>query len=611
MQDKSIHDGGESQDSQVEIRRISEHRLRDLLLVALRRPARFSAILFWRALGKKLRARGRIESEIAGLPFAHERWVAEAGRQDAHEMLEAREAATVPRIAVHLHVARYDSQNDVRAALQSISKQSVSPFALLITLENGAQLLEGSEPAATIVSARNLSQVDGIRAALVAASDSGADWLVPLSPKGRLPQFAVAAYGAHLCRTNSENEAGVLYGDEGDAARLNPRPQLWLKPEWDDRMALSQDYVTEACALAVSPALAKFEEGATSAPATLYELILQLSATHRVEHVQRITSLVPNHTWRNHGEHILGAVRRFAGPRADEVEKGVFGTVALRFPLPDPLPRVSVIVATRDRVELLRTCVEGVLHETDYPQLDLIIADNQSVEAETLDYMEEVSADPRVKVVRWPHPFNYSAINNFAASHADGEYLCLLNNDIEVLDPDWITELVREAAQPGVGAVGARLLYPDRSIQHAGVAIGIGNAAGHAHRGLAEGEPGYFAQAHIARGASAVTAACLLVAKRHFDAVGGLDEEELAVAYNDVDLCLKLQQQGLTNIYAPRATLIHHESKSRGLDFDPVHLERYMRELSVLRERWKTTRIVDPWHHPRLNRADEEYRRLR
>ncbi|MFW2446055.1 MAG: glycosyltransferase family 2 protein [Qipengyuania pacifica] len=275
--------------------------------------------------------------------------------------------------------------------------------------------------------------------------------------------------------------------------------------------------------------------------------------------------------------------------------------------MPDPHPKISVIVATRDRVELLRTCVNGVLHETDYPDIEVIIADNDSCEAGTLDYMERAQADPRVRVVRWPHPFNYSAINNFAARSATGEYLCLLNNDIEVIEPDWLSEMVREAVQPGVGAVGARLLYPDRSIQHAGVAIGIGNAAGHAHRGLPQGVPGYFAQALIARGATAVTGACLLVSKGHFDAVGGLDEHALAVAYNDVDFCLKLRELGLANIYTPVSTLIHHESKSRGFDFAPEHLARYMSELAVFQKRWGTRRAIDPWHHSKLDRNDEKF----
>ncbi len=252
--------------------------------------------------------------------------------------------------------------------------------------------------------------------------------------------------------------------------------------------------------------------------------------------------------------------------------------------------------------------MEGLLHGTDYPNLEIVIADNDSREPSTLQYLEEVVEDPRVRVVRWPHPFNYSAINNFAAGFANGQLLCLLNNDIEIVEPDWLTEMVREILQPGVGAVGARLLYPDRSIQHAGVAIGIGNAAGHAHRALPEGAPGYFAQALIARGASAVTGACLLVQKRSFEAVGGLDEVRLAVAYNDVDFCLKLRKLGLRNIYTPAATLIHHESKSRGSDFAPEHNERYMRELAVFQERWGTKQIIDPWHHPRLERGSEDYR---
>ena len=146
-------------------------------------------------------------------------------------------------------------------------------------------------------------------------------------------------------------------------------------------------------------------------------------------------------------------------------------------------------------------------------------------------------------------------------------------------------------------------------VRAAGVAIGIGNAAGHAHRGLEPGEPGYFAQALITRGASAVTAACLLVAKKNFDAVGGLDEEHLAVAYNDVDLCLKLQAAGLRNIYTPAATLIHHESKSRGLDFAPEHLERYLGELKAFQERWDTMSVIDPWHHSQLDRSNEVFGR--
>jgi GT2 family glycosyltransferase len=185
--------------------------------------------------------------------------------------------------------------------------------------------------------------------------------------------------------------------------------------------------------------------------------------------------------------------------------------------------------------------------------------------------------------------------------------LCLLNDDTEVIGDDWLTELMRYAVRPEVGAVGAKLLYDDGSIQHAGVVIGLGEAAGHAHRYLRGDQPGYFHRPHVAHFASAVTAACLVVKAEKFHAVGGFDEQGLAIAFNDVDLCLKLEAAGWRNVYQPRAVLVHHESRSRGKDFAPQHLERYQRELAVLQDRWKTRDYHDPLHHPLLDRSSEAY----
>jgi GT2 family glycosyltransferase len=290
-----------------------------------------------------------------------------------------------------------------------------------------------------------------------------------------------------------------------------------------------------------------------------------------------------------------------------EVFPGPFGTAQIKWPLPPRLPLVSVIVPTRDKVKLLRKCVEGVLHGTNYPNLELIIVDNGSAETHTHAYLADICADPRVRVLPYAAPYNYSAINNFAAAQARGEYLCLLNNDTEVLEDSWLREMMRQATRPQVGAVGAKLLYEDRSIQHAGVIIGLGEAAGHAHRFLKEGQPGYFGQAHIPQYVSAVTAACLLVQKSKFEAVGGLDAAELAVAFNDVDFCLKLERAGWRNVYTPQATLIHHESKSRGRDISPQHIDRYLKELKVLQERWSTKTYLDPLHNPNLSKATENF----
>jgi GT2 family glycosyltransferase len=203
--------------------------------------------------------------------------------------------------------------------------------------------------------------------------------------------------------------------------------------------------------------------------------------------------------------------------------------------------------------------------------------------------------------------YNFSALNNLAARHAKGSFLLLLNNDTEVISPEWLTEMMRYAYREDVGAVGAKLLYDDGSIQHAGVVVGMGEAAGHAHRFLAHDDPGYFWQAHVAQYASAVTAACLLVRLDKFEAVDGLDEKELAIAYNDVDLCLKLERAGWHNVYTPHATLYHHESRSRGDDLSPQHRERYMRELKIFQDRWGARTYADPLHNPNLDRYVEQF----
>ena len=579
--------------------------LRDLLLLLLFRPHRLVVIGWWWLLGKKLRARHRFSSAMAALPIAHRLWMIDSGRADLIELAAAM-AQPFP-IVIHLHIAGNEAPGALRRAATSARRQSYAPVHIYVTRESEAQPLPFAERAGfTVLPGSHATRMAGLRAALVAACQADAALLVPLAASSVLPRHALAAYAAQLSWRQAEGPV-LLYGDQQVRAALWSRVMPWFKPEWDPRMIWSQDYVSAACGLPVAEALAAFEED--GAPQSVYELVLRLvrdMPALGVEHVARITALTGEGAWHAAGPERLAAVQR-TGPAQAKASPGPFATVQLQYPLPRPAPKVSVIVATRDRVELLRTCVEGVLTDTDYPHIELIIADNDSRDPETLRYMDEKAGDPRVQLVRWPHPFNYSAINNYAAGFATGEYLCLLNNDIEVIERDWLGELVREAVRPGVGAVGARLLYPDRSIQHAGIAIGLGNAAGHAHRALPEGEPGYFAQALVARGASAVTGACLLVAKSSFDAVGGLDEQALAVAYNDVDLCLKLRERGLANVYTPAATLIHHESKSRGLDFAPEQVERYMRELAVLQARWGTTEVVDPWHHPRLDRGDETY----
>jgi GT2 family glycosyltransferase len=300
-------------------------------------------------------------------------------------------------------------------------------------------------------------------------------------------------------------------------------------------------------------------------------------------------------------------VSKFVSRRGGSATVGPFDTVKVSWPLQPELPLVSIIVPTKDKVRLLKACVDTLLGRTSYAPFELLIVDNASEEDATRRYLSAIAKDQRVRVLSYPHAYNYSAINNFAARQAKGSYLCLLNNDTEVIEPEWLTEMMRYAVRPDIGAVGAKLLYGDRSIQHAGVIVGIGGAAGHAHRNLPVSKPGYFCRAHVAQFVTAVTGACLLVDKRKFLAVGGLDEEGLAIAYNDVDLCLKLERAGWRNAYVPHAVLIHHESKTRPKDHSRTQIGRYSRELEIFRTRWNVESYQDPFFNPNLDRTSETF----
>jgi GT2 family glycosyltransferase len=277
----------------------------------------------------------------------------------------------------------------------------------------------------------------------------------------------------------------------------------------------------------------------------------------------------------------------------------------VRWPIPEPAPLISVIVPTRDNVALLRPCIEGLLHRTDWPNLEVLIADNDTTESDALAFLKEVAGDPRVRVLPCPGPFNYSAINNQAARSARGELLLLLNNDTEVVSPNWLRDMASLASRPEIGAVGARLLYPSGQIQHQGVTLGLGGVAGHEF-GLNEGDfPGPADALFVTRSVSAATAACLMMRRSVFEAAGGLDEEVLKVAYNDVDLCIRIGRLGLRLLVTPAAELLHKESASRGDDMSPAHRARWDRECRAMLERWGPVLTTDPFWPLDANLRDQ------
>lgn len=447
----------------------------------------------------------------------------------------------------------------------------------------------------------NWERVDPAESLSAQLTAATGEFIIPLRIGNSLSETSLFRFAEAL----NAKSARIVYGDEDELDRHGLRGRPWFKPRWNEELFLAQDYLSSA--VAVETDLAREACAGEANPQIDYLLLRATSlAADEIVHVPHVLCHVDNRTECNPHRRAI-AVARHLKPHGANSSAGAFATVKVEWPLPSELPLVSIIVPTKDKLSLLRPCLQGVLSRTDYSNFEILIVDNASVEKATAEYLKLVSQDDRVRIVPYPHPYNYSAINNLAVRHARGSFLCLLNNDTEVVEAAWLAEMMRYAVRPEIGAVGAKLLYDDGTIQHAGVIVGIGEAAGHAHRFLPADEPGYFRMPHVAQYVTAITAACLVIEKHKFEAVGGLDEETLAIAFNDVDLCLKVQAAGWRNVYVPHAVLLHHESRSRGHDMSPLNVERYRRELAVLQERWGTKTYMDPLHNPNLDRYSETF----
>jgi GT2 family glycosyltransferase len=398
----------------------------------------------------------------------------------------------------------------------------------------------------------------------------GAEWLMPVIAGDRIARGARAAYARAVRATPG---AMLVYADDDLIDERGRRSAPHFKPDWNAELFDVHDVLSGACVIR-----------AGLLPAEGLEELIARATSDEGEPPLHLP-LVLHHR------------RHRPEPRIDRLPPR---------PALDRHPSVTAVIPTRNKANLLRTCLAG-LRNTGYPDLEVIIVDNGSDEPEALALLRQCG-DEGCRVLRRPGPFNYSALNNAAAREARGELLLLLNNDVEMTgDLSWLAWLAFWAMREDIGAVGARLLYPDGTVQHAGVMVGMGNGAGHAHRFLAADDPGYFGRTRLPQRVTAVTAACLMVARDKFMAVGGLDEVDFAVAFNDVDLCLKLNARGWQSFYEPRATLIHHESKSRGSDTSPLNRERFAGELVALQRKWRTEHYQDPFHNPNLSRYSEQF----
>lgn len=291
------------------------------------------------------------------------------------------------------------------------------------------------------------------------------------------------------------------------------------------------------------------------------------------------------------------------------VEKGLLiNTFKVNWPIPSSTPKVSILIPTRDAKEITELAVRSILNKTNYKNYNILIIDNGSEEKETLVFFEEIQAeDERVSVIRYDYPFNYSAINNFGVEHSDGEVIALVNNDIEVINPEWLTEMVMHVVRPEIGCVGAKLYYPNGQVQHAGVVLGIGGVANHISKFESFESVGYFNKLQVVQNYSAVTAACLLIRRDVFNEVEGLDANTFKVAYNDVDLCLKVLSRGYRNLWTPYAQLYHHESVSRGGDESGEKFQRLLTESEFMKFRWESLIEEDRYFNPNFSKESINY----
>lgn len=561
-----------------------------------RRPLAAMGALWWHVTGRRVRARNRLRAAGAQFPFAYKFWMRNIERAD---LLEKRALsvpaswASKPRFTI-LVDGRGRNDADVDKTFRSIAEQAY-PAATTI--------LVASEPDALCSRLAHVKVASSWGGAL---EESEGEWIVPLLGGDQVSKCALFHFAEAV---QAQPEAVVVYGDEDQVDSGGRRRRPFFKPRWNEELFLAQDYVSRACAISGPAARAAAMNKGISQDLSPSRLMLHVLRQTRgsIIHVPQVVAHLSAIDREGHNLSRLEAVAEHVAERGASAAQGPFASVKVTWPLPADLPLVSIIIPTRDKVDLLRACVDSILAKTEYRRFEILIVDNSSVEDRTLAYLENLNAHSSIRLIRYPGPYNYSAINNRAAREAKGSFLCLLNNDTEVVEEQWLTELMRYAVRLDIGAVGAKLLYADGTIQHAGVVVGIGEAAGHAHRRLPSDEQGYFAHPHLPQYVSAVTGACLVVDKRKFLTVGGLDEIALPIAYNDVDLCLKLERAGWRNVYVPHAVLIHHESKSRAKDHSRGRVERYRRELEVFQERWGAKSYDDPLLNPNLDRSSETF----
>jgi len=532
----------------------------------------------------------------------------------------------VPKISVLMPVYN-TNERYLRECINSVINQSYTNWELCIaddksSLEHVKKVLEEYEAADSrikvvyrevnghISHATNsaLAIADGEFVAFIDHDDTIA--------KDALYHFAEAI--------NDKPQTKFLYSDEDwtDAPGNRVRPHF--KSDWNPDLLYSHNYITHMCVFnkALIDSVDGIRVGVEGSQD--YDLLLRCIDKLKREEISHIPRVL--YHWRA----IEGSTALSAGEKSYSDDAGLTALqdhiqvqssglaevtcsdlpniYKVTWPVPSPEPLVSLLMPTRDQKAVTEIAIRSILEVSNYQNFELIVLDNGSEKAETLEFFEQIQKeDARVKVLRYDHPFNYPAINNFGVEKSSGEFICLINNDIEVISPNWLNELVGHASRPDIGCVGAKLYYENDTVQHGGVIMGIGGVAGHSHRGCPRSESGYVARLFVVQNLSGVTAACLVVRRSVYEEAGGLDAKNLPIAFNDVDFCLKVRELGYRNLWTPYAELYHYESVSRGYEDTPEKLARFDKESEFMKQKWGDILTSDPYYSPNLTLSREDF----
>lgn len=561
---------------------------------------------------------GKSEGRL-GRPMSYAEWIAEHDTITPADIAAMKSAAMrwvhKPTFSIIMPVYNTPEQF-LREALDSVIAQAYSHWELCIADDcspspHVRQVLDeyaSRDSRIKIIYRETNGHIS--EASNSALSIATGEWYALMDHDDLLPPHALYCM-AHAIVHNPDVK--LLYSDEDKINQKGQREGAYFKPDFNLELFRSQNMITHLGIYHQSlfNQVGGFRSDFNGAQD--YDLALRCIEVLRPEQIIHVPRVL--YHWRMlEGSTALSGDEKpyamLAGERAlnEHFERlGINASAELigyayrsRYYLSDK-PLVSIIIPTRNAKNLVQQCIDSLVTKTTYSKYEIVLVDNGSDDPEALAYFDTLALNSRVTVIRDDRPFNYSALNNNAVRHCKGDVLVLLNNDTEVISPDWLETMVGHVMQPGVGAVGAKLLYPDGQVQHGGVIIGMGGVAGHAHHGFGRNDHGYFSRLSLSNQYSAVTAACLAVKKEDYLAVGGLNEADLTVAFNDVDFCLKLLKRGLRNIYTPFAELYHHESATRGYEHEcPAKQARFEQECAYMIKTWADLIAHDPAYNPNL-----------